>query len=137
MCWDIVDESKLSCGCIVITYEHDSFPSRKEDINYCDKCKAEMGKQEEKRYKDMNDKIAIFAEAAEILQYQNVPIKYLKNNFNQVVRLGFNYVLNRNHDICKKLKVEKIKNRLYCCKNRVDIFVELGLHTYFNIDKTF
>ena len=82
MGWDIVNESKLSCGCIVTTYEHDFFSTRNESISYCEKCQTKHDKEVEEREKwkkEMEHKISIFHELVESLEYEKVPIKYTKN----------------------------------------------------------
>ena len=57
------------------------------------------------------------------LEYDKTPIKYLKNIYPWLKDMQ-NF-LNRNKRLSKILKIEKINNRYYCCKNRIDKFIEL------------
>lgn len=63
------------------------------------------------------------------LEYFKTPIKYepniriSKNNNTFQAHFYINYKNGATGYDCKELfKIEKIKNRYYCCKNRVDLF---------------
>ena len=73
----------------------------------------------DRKEKEMMDQ---FIQQEPCLEYVKVPINYMTTEF----KIKFN----PKNDIVycipiHYLKVEKIKNRYYCCKNRVDLFKKM------------
>ena len=141
MCYDLVNQEALSCGCIILTYEHDSFPSQKKVTSYCKDCKQKLNIESERQNKiyeermnDVRKRLNEFNEVSQLVTYEKIPIKYFKNKYSGINSCCFKLTINRDSEIVQKLKIEKIKNRYYCCKNRVDKFVELNLHIDCKID---
>ena len=136
----------LYCGCEEETEEHDFWCGRKEYriIKYCKKHfdekkefndwynseeQVELRKQKEieleKERKIELEKqklLQLFNDKIKNMEIQLVKVKYMKEN-----KLYFDKNDKERNDL---LKIEKIKNRFHCCKNRVDLFIKLKLQKY-------
>ena len=102
-----------------------------EFTNYCPKCWNEKKKadrierkkqKEEQRKKD--EKRANLEEKLEELEYEPTPIKNAVTKYREQIKIGNSDKWIRDYIIRSKiniLKVEKTRNRWYCCKNRLEL----------------
>jgi len=102
-----------------------------EFTNYCQKCwnekkrkdEIERKKREEEQQKK-DEKRAILEEKLENLEIKPTPIKNAVIKFREQIKISNSDkwirddIIRRFKDI---LKVEKTRNRWYCCKNRLEI----------------
>ncbi len=102
-----------------------------EFINYCQKCwkgkkkKDEIEKQKEQEERRKKEEKRVKLEAKlEKLENEPLPIKHAVVKFREQVKIANSdkwirdYIIRRYMNI---LKVEKTRNRWYCCKNRLDM----------------
>ncbi len=98
--------------------------------NYCEECwglKVEQDNEEERKRlqarRERELKRKQMERELESLPHEPTPIKYAANKYREQIRTSNSdkwikdYLL-RSHG--KTLRVEKVRNRWYCCKNRVD-----------------
>ena len=147
---------KLDCGCIQkqndinpcknnfsITYNMSDYITEYKCNNEDDKCnnlKYIQHKRQiikDKEIKDLSvSKLKIFEEKMLSLEYEKIPIKYLKEQILDKKYIG--HVYQCHHSRCglapSLLNIQKINNRFYCCKNRVDKYIELELYKYYFIN---
>jgi len=127
---DICNESKT-----ILThsqYEMDrKGRSSYEFINYCQKCWEEKKRNDEiKRQKEQEEqrkkrkKRVILQRKLEKFDYEPTPIKQAMTKFREQIKIGNSDKWIRD-DIIQNfkdiLKVEKTRNRWYCCKNRLEL----------------
>lgn len=102
-----------------------------EFINYCQKCWKEKKKKDEiKRQKEREERrkkegkrVKLEAEL-EKLENKPIPIKHAVTKFREQVKILNSDKWIRDYIIrnCKdNLKVEKTRNRWYCCRNRLEM----------------
>jgi len=147
---------KLDCGCI--QKQNDINPCKNNyniTYNMCDfiteyKCNNEDHKCnnleyiqhkrqiiKDKEIKDLSAfKLKIFKENIISLEYEKIPIKYLKERIynNKYIGDVYQYHHSRSGLDPYLLNIQKINNRFYCCKNRVDKYIELELLKYYFIN---
>jgi hypothetical protein len=142
---------KLDCGCIQkqndinpcknnlsITYNMSDYITEYKCNNEDDKCNNLQYIQhkrqiiKDKEIKDLSvSKLKIFEEKMLSQEYEKIPIKYLKEQifdnklYQYHSRVGLDPSL---------LNIQKINNRFYCCKNRVDKYMKLELYKYYSIN---
>ena len=137
-------EKKLSCGCIESVSDHDFFNQIETSIQ--SRCEyhqkiheedvkkdlerrqrnEELRKQQEKEKQKCFD---TFVKECENLEIKLTLIKYLHEiNRNREERLMGGYYFDTD-----LLHIQKIKNRYYCCKNRVDVYIKNKLYNYYFI----
>jgi hypothetical protein len=147
---------KLNCGCIQtqndrnpckndfnITFNISDFITEYKCNNEDDKCnnlqykqhKRQIIKDEETKNVSVS-KLKIFEENILFLEYEKIPIKYLKEQMldNKYIDCKCQCHYSRSGLVETLLKIQKINNRFYCCKNRVDKYIELELYKYYFIN---
>jgi hypothetical protein len=127
-------EKKLSCGCIESVSDHDFFNQRETSIQsrceYHQKIHEELRQQQEKEKQKCFDK---FVKDCENLEIKLTPIKYLHEINRNREREGPNWIDGHNYFDNDLFHIQKIKNRYYCCKNRVDVYIKNKLYNYYFI----
>ena len=127
----------------IITYNMSDSITEYKCNNEDDKCnnlKYIQHKRQIIKDKEINDlsvsKLKIFEEKMLSLEYEKIPIKYLKEQILDKKYIG--HVYQCHHSRCglgpSLLNIQKINNRFYCCKNRVDKYIELDLYKYYFIN---
>lgn len=139
---------KLDCGCIQkindsnpcisnisITYNRSDHITEYKCNNKDDKCNNIEYIQYKKRIikdKEIKDlslyKLKIFEETITTIIYEKIPIIYLKEKI-----LDKERYYSRSGLDPSLLNIQKINNRYYCCKNRVDKYIELEIYKYYFI----
>ena len=86
--------------------------------------KEEYFRKKDEYFKNMETKIKQFEKEIYGLPFEKIPIKYTKNKVkNNTLYLYYRYESSvKCYDFIKMFKVQKIKNRFYCCKNCVDLW---------------
>jgi hypothetical protein len=151
MGYETSNNKNISCGCYEYTKNHDFFNGSDTYYHLCKKHQDEENIEKEKidKIKQIEkEKIDQFLDFFKLqsvnLEYYKIPIKYntniriirspinyydpiLKTHINDYKFEAVIYIKNPAEPFysinCKELfKIEKIKNRYYCCKNRIDLF---------------
>jgi hypothetical protein len=146
----------LHCGCIQkindinpcksnisISYNQSDYITEYKCNNNDDNCNNVEYLQRKKQLVRDNEicdlsvsKLKTFRETILSLEYEKIPIKYLKDKLleNKYIddkdqchysRIGFDLTL---------LNIQKNNNRYYCCKNRADKYIELEIYRYYFIN---
>jgi len=110
-------------------------------INYCQKCwekKIEIDKIEiqwqQKKNNIRKEKRLILQRKMEKLNYEPIPIKEAVIKYRKEQMIGNsdrwirNYLISSFKNI---LKIEKIRNRWYCCKNRLEL-INFEIYNLYN-----
>ena len=84
----------------------------------------EYFRKRDKYFKSIETKIKQFEKEIYGLPFEKIPIKYTKNKVkNNTLYLYYRYESSvKCYDFIKMFKVQKIKNRFYCCKYCVLIY---------------
>ena len=84
----------------------------------------EYFRKRDEYFKNIENKIKKFENEICDLPFEKIPIKYTKNKVkNNTLYLNYRYGgSGTGYDFTKLFKVQKIKNRFYCCKNCVDLW---------------
>ena len=84
----------------------------------------EYFRKRDEYFKNIENKIKKFENEICDLPFEKIPIKYTKNKVkNNTLYLYYRYESSvKCYDFIKMFKVQKIKNRFYCCKNCVDLW---------------
>lgn len=135
---------KLDCGCIETTSEHDFFIQIETYISSrCEKHQIEENERKKRYEEEWNKKkeeikmrMYDFIKSTDELEEKLVPIKYLENISNH--KENDEYLLKNTYKSFdsfnkKLLLIQKIRGRYYCCKNRVDKYIENKLFRFFFI----
>jgi hypothetical protein len=78
------------------------------------------------------DKIEQHLEKFYNLEYEKATISYFQDILNTKKVLGVcPLAISLNKELQNLLKIIKVGNKYYCCKNRCDLFIQLNLHEYF------
>lgn len=145
---------KLHCGCIqkqndinpcknnfIITYNICEYITEYKCNNQDDKCnnldyihhKRQIIK--DKEFNELSvSKLKIFEENILSLEYEKIQINYLKEQLLDDKYVDDKFLYNSRIVLDPTLlNIQKINNRFYCCKNRVDKYIELELYKYYFI----
>lgn len=145
---------KLHCGCIQkqndinpckhnfsITYNICEYITEYKCNNEDDKCnnldyiqhKRQIIK--DKEIKDLSvSKLKIFDENILSLENEKIQINYLKEQLLHEKYIYDKFLYNSRTVLDPTLlNIQKINNKFYCCKNRVDKYIELELYKYYFI----
>ena len=84
----------------------------------------EYFRKRDEYFKNIETKIKQFEKEIYGLPFEKIPIKYTKNKVknNKLVLVYWHGCSGTGYDFTKLFKVQKIKNRFYCCKNCVDLW---------------
>ena len=84
----------------------------------------EYFRKRDEYFKNIENKIKKFENEICDLPFEKIPIKYTKNKVknNKLVLFYRHGCSGTGYDFTKLFKVQKIKNRFYCCKNCVDLW---------------
>ena len=93
-----------------------------DDDDY--KEKEEYFRKRDEYFKNIETKIKQFEKEIYGLPFEKIPIKYTKNKVknNTLFLVYWHGCSGTGYDFTKLFKVQKIKNRFYCCKNCVDLW---------------
>ena len=123
MAWEKDYEETKECGCVYEGWSDDWFQHEERYTKRCQPCQDainETSKKALERQIEYNKYIEALDKKMEIIEFHCIPIKYYYDKFNikQCIfkRIG-------QSDI-KRFNIHKRKSRYYCCKNRVDYYLD-------------
>ena len=95
-----------------------------EASNITSKKNIERHRKREEYFKMVNEKIVLYRQQTKDIPFEKVPIKYSKEKIknNRLVIVFMFEGLGICEDFTELFRVEKIKTRYYCCKNRIDLW---------------
>lgn len=77
-------------------------------------------------FKDIEEKIKLFETKYKALMFEKVPIKYTENKIKKKLHITFWFEgFGASYNFNELFRVQKIKNRYYCCKNCVDLWNQI------------